>query len=126
MISKWIDCLVEDFLRIFAALNTEEYELFQYVPAEHKNRHQNAMRHFDDQDCGDRLECKLADRCDRSHKGVLISMKTSVLLKAKDRAIAQNRLIQYLEEVHPYQDRKDDFVCLAANALVLKMALDKH
>lgn len=60
--------------------------------------------------------------CDGGHgadEGVLVAGKVAVLAKAIDGAVAENGLVEDLEEVDPDEDGENVLVGFAANMLVL-------
>lgn len=89
------------------------------APSEAQGRHEDAVRHADDEVRRDGLHGQLGDGRDGPHERVLVARQARGLLQPEGRAIAQHRLVQDLEEVHPDEDRQDHLVCLSPDPLVL-------
>lgn len=89
------------------------------APAEAQARHQDPVRHAHDQVRRQRLHGQLRDGRDRPHQRVLVARQARGLLEAERRSVAEHRLVQDLQEVHPHQDRQDHLVRLPPDPLVL-------
>ena len=59
------------------------------APSEQQNRHQDTMRHFNDEHGGKGLPSQLRNRRNRAQEGVLIALETGVFLQAKRGSISQ-------------------------------------
>jgi len=89
------------------------------TPAQDEGRHQDAVRHLDDQETGEGLPRQLRDGRDRAEERVLAAGQTRRLDQAEGRRVAQHGLVENLEEVHPYENDEDGLVGLPLDALVL-------
>ncbi|KAJ0165013.1 hypothetical protein CTA2_12598 [Colletotrichum tanaceti] len=90
------------------------------APAEDEARHEEAVRHLDDEPGREGLPGELGDGGDGADHGVLVAREVAVLAEAEDGAVPEDRLVEDLEEVDPDEDREDALVRLAADAFVLE------
>lgn len=91
------------------------------TPTQDQGRHQDAVRHLDDEPRGKGLPCELGDGSDGADHGVFISGQVAVCSEAMDGTVSEDGLIEDLEEVDPDKDRKDSLIGLSANAFVLTL-----
>lgn len=89
------------------------------APAEEERRHQDAVRHLHDEDAREGLPGQLRDGRHRPQQRVLAAREPRRLHQAEGRRVAEHRLVEDLEEVHPHEDRQDHRVGPPLDALVL-------
>lgn len=86
------------------------------APSQAKRGHENAMRHLDDEERGKGLPCQLGNGGHGADEGVLIAHEARVFLEAVRGAVAEDGLVENLQEVDPDEDGEDDAIRLAADA----------
>lgn len=89
------------------------------APAEEERRHQDPVRHLDDEDARERLPGQLRDGRHRPQQRVLAAREPRRLHQAEGCRVAKHRLVEDLQEIHPHEDRQDHRVCPPLDALVL-------
>lgn len=89
------------------------------APSQNERGHEEAVRHAHDEDAREGLPGQLRDGRDRAEQRVLVPREPRRLDQPERRRVAQHRLVQDLQEVHPHQHREDHFVRLSPDSLVL-------
>lgn len=92
-----------------------------YTPTQHQSRHQDSVRHLDNEPSRERLPRELGYGRDGSEKRVLACSEAGIRQEAEEGSVAQHRFVQDLEKVNPDENGQNDFVGLATNAFVLEM-----
>ena len=92
------------------------------APSEAQGGHEDAVRYPHDEVRREGLHHQLPDGRDRAHERILVPRQMRRLLKTERGAVAQNRLVEDLEEVDPDEDCQDDLVCLPSDTSVLRIS----
>lgn len=101
---------------------TSRHGSLRNPPPETKHGHEDAMRDFDNQKRRERLPCQLRNWRNRPDQRVLVAREMCVVFHAERRAEPQHRLVEDLQEVHPYEDQEDDSVGFASDAFAVVFA----
>ena len=75
------------------------HECLSKSPSQAEGRHQNPVRHLDDQPGGKRLPTELCHGRDGADKRVLVASKARILAKTKNGAISKHAFVEDLQEV---------------------------
>lgn len=114
-------------------------------PAQAQTRHEDTMRHHDNEHGGEWLPCQLSDGSNTSHERVLIADKMVVCDETEDGAVSEHTLVEdlcascisdmeqhskhgfpdaqqftHLQEIDPDKDAEYNTICLPADTLVLQ------
>ncbi|KAI6777313.1 hypothetical protein HG530_001258 [Fusarium avenaceum] len=89
-------------------------------PAEDKTGHKDAMGNLDHEPGGEGQPYELSNGSHGADHGVFIAAEVRVLAHTPDGAVAEDGLVENLEEVDPDEDGEDVFICLATKAFVLR------
>lgn len=89
------------------------------APAEHEGGHEDAVGHAHDEEGREGLPGELRDGRHGPDQRVLVARQARVLHQPERRRVAEHRLVQDLQEVHPHQDGEDHLVRLPLDAPVL-------
>jgi hypothetical protein len=77
------------------------------------------MGNLDHKPGGEGQPDELGDGSHGADHGVFIAAEVRVLAHAPDGAVAEDGLVEDLEEIDPDEDGEDVFICLAAKSFVL-------
>lgn len=86
------------------------------APAETQRGHEDAWRHLDDEVRREGLPGELRNGGHGADERVLVARQAGVSLEAVRGAVAEDRLVEDLQEVDPDEDDEDDAVRLATDA----------